>query len=131
MLWDANGDSATPFFVAVMVKFLQHVDSRHREVMADELTLEESRPPPWSHILRSEPTTPVVDFGLRHSGLERGERCRKTFSSFRFSTCPANIAHRWRQEELNLARPKGAKRQLKSTFKKPAWNHGDAWSPGL
>ena len=43
-----------------------------------------------SHLLapRSEPATLVANFVLRHSGLERGEGCRKTFSPFPLSTCP-------------------------------------------
>ena len=42
--------------------------------MDDELSLAKVGLALESHFLtsRSEPTAPVVDFGLRHSGLERG-----------------------------------------------------------
>ena len=79
---------------------------------------------------RSEPTTPVVDFGLRHSGLERGERCRKTFSPFR-SRLSRLKSLSLKAGRAQLGQAEGAKQQLMSIFKKPAWNHGDAWSPGL
>ena len=87
-----------------------------------------------SHLLapRSEPAASVVNFVLRHSGLERGGY-RKTFSPFRSRFAPQRLKYRsrWRQEGLNLARPKGRRRHLTSTFKKPAWKHGHYWSPGL
>ena len=62
-----------------------------------------------------------------------GGKYRKTFSPFRSRFAPQrlNYRSRWRQEGLNLARPKGRRRHLTSTFKKPAWKHGHSWSPGL
>ena len=73
-----------------------------------------------SHLLapRSEPAASVVNFALRHSRLERGG-LSKDILPFPLS------------EGLNLARPKGQRRHLTSTFKKPAWKHGHFWSPGL
>ena len=52
----AHGDKATPI-VAVMVKLLGHVDSRHREEMDDEQSLAEIGLALESHFLtsRSEP----------------------------------------------------------------------------
>ena len=87
-----------------------------------------------SHLLapRSEPAASVVNFVLRHSGLERGVY-RKTFSPFRSRFAPQRLKYRsrWRQEGLNLARPKGRKRHLTSTFKKTgleAWTFLVTWA---
>ena len=86
------------------------------------------------HLLasRSEPAASVVNFVLRHSGLERG-RYRKTFSTFRSRFAPQRLKYRsrWRQEGLSLARPKERRRHFTSTFKKPAWKHGHSRSLGL
>ena len=63
-----------------------------------------------SHLLtpRSEPAASVVNFVLRHSGLER-EGYRTTFSPLRSRFAPQRLKYRsrWRQEGLNLARPRG------------------------
>ena len=69
------------------------------------------------HLLapRSEPAASVVNFVLRHSGLERGSPLSALVLPHSGSNRP-----RWRQEGLNLARPKERRRHLTSTLKKPA-----------
>ena len=74
-----------------------------------------------SHLLapRSEPAASVVNFVLRHSGLECGGGYRKTFSP-------------WRQEGLNVgARPKGAEASLDEYIQEAgleAWTFLVTWA---
>ena len=72
-----------------------------------------------SHLLapRSEPAAPVVNFVLRHSGLEwEGDI---DILPFLLSFCPtaAEISRSLEAEGLNLARLKGRRRHLTSTLK--------------
>ena len=96
----------------------------------DEISLAEVGLALESHLLalRSGLATSVAIFVLRHSSS--GEGCRKTFSPFRSRLSPQRLKYRsrWRQEELNMARPKNRRRHLTSTFKKPASKHEHSWS---
>ena len=78
-----------------------------------------------SHLLapRSEPAAPVVNFVLRHSGLEQVVGISKDILSFPLSFCPtaAEISLSLEAEGLTLARPKGRRRHLTRTLKKLAW----------
>ena len=75
-----------------------------------------------SSCTESEPTTSVVNFILRHSGLERGQDVERDSHLSALDLPPQRLKYRsrWRQERLNLVRPKNRKRRLTSTFKKPA-----------
>ena len=62
-----------------------------------------------------------------------GGAYRKAFSPFRSRFAPQRLKYRSRsrQEGLNLARPKGRRRHLTSTFKKPAleaWTFSVTWA---
>ena len=82
---------------------------------------------------RSEPAASVVNFDLRHSGLERGRGISKDILTFPLSFCPtaAEISLSLEASRAQLVQADEAKRHLMSTIKKPAGNMDILGHPGF
>ena len=79
---------------------------------------------------RSEPAASVVNFYLRHSGLERERGISKDIITFPLSFCPtaAEISLSLEASGAQLGQAETSHNEYNQ---EAGWEHGHSWSPGL